>query len=75
MAERGVGTSVHAVVRIDPSTVTCTLRYSNQLRYVHAQFGLRFEIARCHEIPVEGGVVQDARVIFNEHAQTSYMMT
>ena len=47
MAERGVGISVQAVVSnlgIDPSTVTCTLGYSNQLRYAHAQFGL---IARC----------------------------
>ena len=59
MVERGVGISVQAIVSnlgIDPSTVTCTLRYSNQLRYAHAQFGLRkglrFEIARCHEIPV-----------------------
>ena len=46
MAERGVGISVQAVVSnlgIDPSTVTCTLRYSNQLRYAHAQFGLRFD--------------------------------
>ena len=47
MAERGVGISVQAIVGnlgIDPSTVTCTLRYSNQLRYAHAQFGLRFEM-------------------------------
>ena len=48
MAERGVGTIVN--LGIDPSTVLCTLRYSNQLRYAHAQFVLRFEIAGCHEI-------------------------
>ena len=56
MAERVVGISVQAVVNnlgIDPSTVTCTLQYSNQLQYAHAQFGLHFEIAICHEILVK----------------------